>query len=35
MEAGTVLKIKDGMVAWRCERTGEVHIDRINELQKI
>ena len=35
METGTVLSVKDGMVAWRCERTGEVHLDRMSELERI
>ena len=35
METGTVLNVRGDMVTWRCERTGEVHTDRMSELQKI
>jgi hypothetical protein len=35
METGTVLEVRGDMVTWRCERTGEVHTDKMHELEKM
>ena len=35
METGTVLEVRGDMVTWRCDRSGEVHTDRMSELQRI
>jgi len=35
METGTVLSVREDMVTWRCDRSGEVHTDRMSELQII
>ena len=35
METGTVLSVRGDMVTWRCNRSGDVHTDRMSELQRI
>ena len=35
METGTVLEVRGDIVTWRCERTGEVHTDRLSDVEKI